>query len=99
MMDRQVSGECRASAAPCRSVELADGGNGGNFIAEYERAVKQNDFVKWYNSNRGYVSCELTPDTWTTFFRCTPFANKPGSPIETKGTFVIQQGRPGAVPA
>lgn len=75
---------------------MTSAGNGGNFIPEYERAAKQNDFVKWYNSNRGYVTCELTPDTWTSYFRCTPFVDKPGAPIETKGTFVIEQGRPGA---
>ena len=30
---------------------MTSGGNGGNVIAEYERAAQQNDFVKWYNSN------------------------------------------------
>ena len=39
---------------------MVSGGNSGNFIPEYERAAKQNDFVKYYNSNRRYVSCELT---------------------------------------
>lgn len=78
---------------------MTSGGNGGNVIPEYERAAEQNDFVKWYNSNRGYVTCELTPDAWTSYFRATPFVDKPGSPILTKGTFVIEQGKPGARPA
>ena len=75
---------------------MTSGGNGGNVIPEYERAAKQNEFVKWYNSNRGYVSCELTPDAWTTHFRTTPFVDRPGSPIETKQSFVIESGVPGA---
>ena len=75
---------------------MSSSGNGGNVIPEYERAAAQNDFVKWYNSNRGYVTCELTPDAWTTFFRVTPFVDKPGAPILTKGTFVIEEGQPGA---
>jgi alkaline phosphatase D len=78
---------------------MNNGGNGGNVIEEYERAARQNDFVKWYNSNRGYVSCELTPDTWTSFFRTTPFVDRRGSPLETKATFVIEQGIAGAKPA
>ena len=78
---------------------MTSGGNGGNVIEEYERAAAQNDFVKWYNSNRGYVSCELTPDSWTSHFRATPFVDKPGSPIETKASFVIEAGQPGAKPA
>ncbi len=73
-----------------------NGGNGGNVIPEYERAARQNDFVKWYNSNRGYVSCELTPNAWTTYFRATPFVDKPGAPVLTNGTFVIEEGKPGA---
>ena len=75
---------------------MSSGGNGGNVIAEYVRAAEQNDFVKWYNSNRGYVSCLVTPETWTSFFRCTPFVDKPGSPMETKATFVVEAGTPGA---
>lgn len=69
---------------------------GGNHIEEYERATKQNDFVKWHNSNRGCVSCELTPANWTSHFRATPFVDKPGSPIETKAVYVVEQSRPGA---
>ena len=75
---------------------MNNGGNGGNHIEEYVRASKQNAFVKWYNSNRGYVSCELTPVNWTSHFRATPFVDKPGSPIETKATWVVEQGQPGA---
>ena len=61
---------------------MTSGGNGGNHIAEYVRAAEQNDFVKWYNSNRGYVSCELTAETWTSHFRATPFVDKLGSPMQ-----------------
>lgn len=75
---------------------MTSAGNGGNVIPEYERARDQNDFVKWYNSNRGYVSCELTPETWTTSFRTTPYVDKPGAPIETKAVFVVEAGKPGA---
>ena len=89
------------SSSPVVATELVgtsmtSSGNGGNIIPEYERAAKQNDFVKFYNSNRGYVLCEVTPDIWTTYFRTTPYVDKPGAPVETKGTFVIQNGKPGA---
>ncbi|NNE00160.1 MAG: alkaline phosphatase [Pirellulaceae bacterium] len=74
---------------------MTSGGNGGNKIAEFERAAAQNDFVQWYNSNRGYVSCDLTADSWTSHFRVTPFVDKPGSPMVTKASFVIEAGQPG----
>ena len=75
---------------------MNNGGNGGNVIEEYERAARQNACVQWYNSNRGYVSCTLTPRDWTSYFRTTPFVDRPGAPLETKATFVIEQGVPGA---
>lgn len=75
---------------------MTSGGNGGNRIPEFERAAAQNSFVKWYNSNRGYVSCDVTPTVWTTHFRATPWVAKPDSPIQTPASFVIEEGRPGA---
>ena len=75
---------------------MNSGGNGGNQIPEYERAATQNEFVRFYNSHRGYVSCEITPQTWTTHFRATPYVDRPGSPLETSASFVIESGHPGA---
>lgn len=78
---------------------MTSGGNGGNVIPEYERAARRNDFVRWYNSNRGYVSCKVTPQQWTSYFRVTPYVDRPGSPLETPAAFVIENGQPGAKPA
>ena len=75
---------------------LTSGGNGGNTIEEYERAAKQNPFVQWYNSNRGYVSCEVTPDAWTSYYRATPVVEERHSPLVTKASFIIENGQPGA---
>ncbi len=75
---------------------MTSGGNGGNIIAEYERAREQNEFVRWYNSNRGYVSCTLTPDEWMTRYQVTPIVDRLGSPMHTAATFRIQNGKAGA---
>lgn len=75
---------------------MTSGGNGGNKIPEYERAASQNDFVKFYNSNRGYVSCEITPEKWTTHFRATPVVTKPDATLFTPASFVVEEGIPGA---
>ena len=74
---------------------MSSGGNGGNRITEYERAAEQNDFVQYYNSNRGYVSCDITPDTWTTHFRVTPYVDKPGAPLINEASFLLKSGIPG----
>lgn len=77
---------------------LTSGGNGGKPIAEYERAVQQNDFIKWHNAERGYVSCTLTPQTWQCDFRSVPFVDKPGAPLIKRASFVVEAGQPGAKP-
>jgi alkaline phosphatase D len=75
---------------------MTSGGNGGKPIQEYERAASQNDFVRWHNTNRGYVSCELTPQHWTTHFRVTPQVEKSESSLLTPASFVIEEGKAGA---
>lgn len=75
---------------------MTSGGNGGNVIKEYERARDQNSFVQWYNSNRGYVSCTLTPTEWITKYQVTPVVDRLGSPMHTAASFRIENGKPGA---
>ena len=72
---------------------MTSGGNGGKPIREYERAAAQNDFVKWHNTNRGYVSCEVTPASGQ-----PTSGNTPGCGtrlyLTTPGSFVIEAGIP-----
>ena len=50
--------------------------------------------VKYFNNERGYVRCELTPQQWRTDYRTVPFVTKPGAPLNTRASFVIESGRP-----
>jgi alkaline phosphatase D len=43
------------------------------------------------------VSCSVTPDRWRADFRALDYVSKPGAPLGTRATFVVQDGRPGAV--
>jgi len=78
---------------------MTSGGNGGTRIEQFERAAANNDFVKWYNAERGYVSCTLTPDEWKTDFRVTPIVDKPGSELITRASYIVEAGQAGAHPA
>jgi alkaline phosphatase D len=78
---------------------MTSGGNGGKPIEQYERAVQQNDFIKWHNADRGYVSCTLTPQTWQSDFRSVPFIDKPGAPLIKRASFIVEAGQPGAKPS
>ena len=58
-----------------------------------------NPHMRFHNSQRGYVSCRVTPREWRSDYRVVPFVTRPDAPIETAGSFVVEPGRPGASPA
>ena len=53
----------------------------------------ENPFVKFYNDERGYVRCEVTPQTWRTDYRTVPYVSRPGAPLNTRASFVVESGR------
>ena len=58
--------------------------------------LPENPHVRFYNAQRGYVSCTVTPTRWQSDYRIVPFVRKPGAPIETAASFVVEHGKPGA---
>ena len=76
---------------------ITTNGNGSEQKEEYVPALAGNPHVKFFNSHRGYVRCRLTRAACTTDFRTIPYVDKPGASIRTRATFVVENGRPGAV--
>jgi alkaline phosphatase D len=75
---------------------ISSGGDGADRwrqLANYETAVPN---MRWHSARRGYVRCELSPDRWTTDYRMVPYVRRPGAPVETAATFVVEHGKPGA---
>jgi len=66
---------------------------------EYAGLLTKNPQVKFHSARRGYVRCDVTAKQWTTDFRVAPYVSRPGAPVETRATFAIENGRPGAVKA
>jgi alkaline phosphatase D len=75
---------------------LTSGGDGAPMTAGGERALANNPHIKYYNGQRGYVVCDVTPELWTAAYRVVPVVTEPGGPVETAATFVVEAGRPGA---
>jgi alkaline phosphatase D len=78
---------------------ISSGGDGGESRKDTDAIYAENPFVKFFNNERGYVSCEVTPVRWSTHYRTVPFVTKPDAPILTRKTFVVENGRPGAMEA
>lgn len=90
-----------AGPAPAENVavefvgtSISSGGDGLAVPKWAESAQAENPFVKFVNQERGYVRCEVTPEHWTTDYRTVPYVSRPGAPIQTRATFVVDSGRP-----
>jgi alkaline phosphatase D len=75
---------------------ITSGGNGAQTHERTESILAENPFVKFHNAERGYVSCTVTPTEWRSDYRVVEFVDKPGAPLVTRRSFVVEAGQPGA---
>jgi alkaline phosphatase D len=74
--------------------------SGGGLNAQYTELIKQNPHVKLIETEqRGYVLCTVTPQTWRVDHRCIEDAGilSPDSQLATARSFIVENGRPGAI--
>lgn len=74
---------------------ISSGGNGKPNTGTPNEML-ENPFVRYYSQERGYVSCRITPKSWTSLYQAIPEVAVPGGPVVTRKTFVVEQNRPGA---
>jgi alkaline phosphatase D len=75
---------------------ITSGGDGADTVPAVEKYLPENPHVKFYNSQRGYVRCTVTPEKWQADYRVMGFVSKPDGPVSTRASFVVEDGRPGA---
>jgi alkaline phosphatase D len=85
-----------AIATELVGTSISSGGDGSDVPAFGKNLLDANAHMRFMNAQRGYVRCRLTPDRWVADYRIVPFVTKPDAGIETKASFVIENGRPGA---
>ncbi len=88
--------ESRTLGTEFVGTSITSGGDGSDMVPAVEKYLPENPHVKFYNSQRGYVRCALTPEKLQTEYRVLTSVTKPGSPISTRATFVVENGKPGA---
>lgn len=77
------------------TTSITSGGDGHESTPVYDGIRQRNPNVVFSNNRRGYLLCEATPEAWRTHVRVVPFVSRPGAPLETRQTFVVEAGRPG----
>jgi alkaline phosphatase D len=75
---------------------ISSGGDGEDQRATTPAVLADNPFVRFFNGQRGYVTCELTPDTLTAHYRVVPYVTQPDAPVSTRASFAVADGRAGA---
>ena len=88
-----------AVASEFVGTSISSSGDGSPREDYAESIRRENPFVKLYNAQRGYVSCEVTPERWTSAYRVLDYVTRPGAPRKTLAEFIVESGRPGPAPA
>ncbi|WP_231754312.1 alkaline phosphatase D family protein [Caulifigura coniformis] len=91
----------RATGQPVVGTEfvgtsISSSGDGVEKRKGHDEIMSENPCMKFMNGERGYVSCEVTPSTWTSKYQVVPVVSKPGGELVTRKTYVVENGRPGA---
>ncbi len=74
---------------------ITSGGDGSDVRTDTAETLAENPHIKFFNNQRGYVRCTLTPEVWRTDYRVVPYVSQPGSRIFTRASFVVESGNPG----
>lgn len=74
---------------------ISSGGDGKQLPEVMAGIMSENPFVKFYNAERGYVQCTVTPEEWKTDYQVVEYVTKPGAPLVTRVSFAVENGRPG----
>ncbi|MDH6085068.1 alkaline phosphatase D family protein [Umezakia ovalisporum] len=77
---------------------ISSGGNGTDIPPSVAAYLPDNPHIKFYNGQRGYVRCSLTPTTWTTDYLVMSNVTTPFGTISKRATYVVEDGIPGVKP-
>jgi alkaline phosphatase D len=89
----------RTVATEFVGTSLSSGGDGSPTPRSLDQLLSENPFVKFHNTQRGYVSCTLTPRQWRSDYQVVEYVTRPGAPLVTRASFVVEDGQPGVKPA
>jgi alkaline phosphatase D len=83
-----------ASEFVCTSI--SSGGDGADSTPAGQRALAENPHMRFYNNQRGYVSCRITADRWQSEYKVLPQVTLPGAEVSTRARWIVERGRGGA---
>ncbi|HYX15982.1 MAG TPA: alkaline phosphatase [Nostoc sp.] len=73
---------------------ISSGGDGADTNPTVEAYLPDNPHIKFFNGQRGYVRCALTPTTWKSNYLVMSNVITPFGTISKRASFVVEDGRP-----
>lgn len=86
--------EARSVAVEFLGTSISSEGDGADRPAYLDALLAKNPFVKFHNSERGYLLCDVTPERWRTDFKTVEYVSRRGAPLNTRASFVVESGDP-----
>lgn len=74
---------------------ISSGGDGADELPQTQAWYRENPHLKMYNSRRGYVLITLSEKQCRADYRVVPFVSRPGAPIQTHSSWIVEDGRRG----
>jgi alkaline phosphatase D len=71
---------------------ITSGGDGSDVNSNTAQTLQENPHIKFFSNQRGYVRCKLTQQKWQTDYLVVPYVSRPGAPIETRTSFIVEDG-------
>jgi alkaline phosphatase D len=71
---------------------ISSGGDGADTNPRAQGIVAENPHIKFFNGQRGYVRCILTPESFQADYRVLPYVSWRAAPIHTRASFVVENG-------
>ncbi len=89
---RRDAGKGEAVAIELVATSISSGGNGSDKRAGTDMVMRNNPYLKFSNDQRGYMICDVKPDSWQGQFRVVDQVTSPGGTISTRATATIEHG-------
>jgi alkaline phosphatase D len=74
------------------TTSISSGGDGQDQRADQAAFLTANPQLKFRNSQRGYVICDVTPERWQTEFKVLDKVSERGGTLTTRATFAVEAG-------
>ena len=75
---------------------ISSGGNGSETRPDTHAVLRDNPFVKFFNNERGYVRCTVSPELWRSDYRVVDTVTSHDSTCITRASWAVEAGHAAA---